>query len=128
MLKVLPMACRSTVTLGTSAWSYAAIPLIYIFMVIIRTGCIGAFNVSFFAWIRERECWAAWHLDCERLQLYYVPRIAPALQASAYQRFFLRGGRVCAAPFPLSYLPTLSTKGETGINVSLVCLLQALIH
>ena len=43
-------------------WSYAAIPLIYIFMVLIRTGCIALFNLTVFKWVKERECGsvAAW--------------------------------------------------------------------
>ncbi|KAL4855761.1 Sodium/hydrogen exchanger 8 [Chlorella vulgaris] len=43
--------------LGGNAWSYAAIPLIYVFMLLIRTGCLALFNISVFAWIRERLGW-----------------------------------------------------------------------
>ena len=38
-----------------AAQSYIAIPLIYIFMVLIRIGCVGLFNLTFFRWLRECE-------------------------------------------------------------------------
>lgn len=41
--------------LGGTAWSYAAIPCIYAFMMLIRTGCMALFNLTFFRWIKERE-------------------------------------------------------------------------
>lgn len=49
------LALSSIDILGGNAWSYAAIPLIYIFMLLIRSGCLALFNVSVFAWLRERE-------------------------------------------------------------------------
>jgi hypothetical protein len=59
-----PGACpsgRSSIDiLGGNAWSYAAIPLIYIFMVLIRSGCLALYNVTVFAWIREREWPVGW--------------------------------------------------------------------
>jgi hypothetical protein len=50
------LLCSSIDILGGNAWSYAAIPLIYVFMLLIRTGCLALFNISVFAWIRERVC------------------------------------------------------------------------
>lgn len=49
-------ACYSSIDiLGGQAWSYCAIPLIYIFMMLIRTGCLALFNLTAFAWLKERE-------------------------------------------------------------------------
>lgn len=46
---------RSIDILGGQAWSYAAIPFIFIFMLLIRTGCMALFNLTAFTWIKERE-------------------------------------------------------------------------
>lgn len=51
----LSSPCRSIDILGSNAWSYVAVPLIYIFMMLIRTGCLAGFNLTFFAWVKERE-------------------------------------------------------------------------
>lgn len=52
----LPASCpRSIDILGGQGWSYGAIPFIYIFMVLIRTGCMALFNLTAFRWIKERE-------------------------------------------------------------------------
>ncbi|KAI3423997.1 hypothetical protein D9Q98_009830 [Chlorella vulgaris] len=48
---------RSVNILGGNAWSYGAVPLIFIFMLFVRTGCLALFNISVFAWIRERLGW-----------------------------------------------------------------------
>lgn len=40
--------------LGSQAWSYIAIPLIWAFMVLIRTGCLALFNLTAFSWVKER--------------------------------------------------------------------------
>lgn len=46
---------RSAVgSLGSTGWSYAAIPLIWIFMLLIRAACLAAFNPLFRA-VGERE-------------------------------------------------------------------------
>lgn len=50
------VSCSSAQSIGYSAWSYAAIPLIYVFMMLIRGGCLTAFN-PLFRLINERE-WA----------------------------------------------------------------------
>ncbi|PRW32594.1 Sodium hydrogen exchanger 7 [Chlorella sorokiniana] len=49
---------RSIDILGGQAWSYAAIPFIFIFMMLIRTGCLALFNLTAFTWIKERLSWA----------------------------------------------------------------------
>ena len=63
--------CSSIDVLGAQAWSYAAIPCIYIFMMLIRTGCLALFNLTFFRWIRERErrrwLWLVWGVAWFRL-------------------------------------------------------------
>lgn len=46
---------RSIDILGGQGWSYGAIPFIFIFMVLIRTGCMALFNLTAFRWIKERE-------------------------------------------------------------------------
>ena len=51
-----PQLCRSITILGNAAWSYAAIPFIYLFMMLIRTGVIALFNLTAFKWLKEREC------------------------------------------------------------------------
>jgi hypothetical protein len=51
----IQLCCRSVNILGGNAWSYGAVPLIFIFMLFVRTGCLALFNISVFAWIRERE-------------------------------------------------------------------------
>lgn len=48
------VSCSSAQSIGYSAWSYGAIPLIYVFMMLIRGGCLTAFN-PLFRLIKERE-------------------------------------------------------------------------
>ncbi|KAI7841428.1 hypothetical protein COHA_004823 [Chlorella ohadii] len=49
---------RSGGALAGSAWSWAAIPPIYLALVVLRTGGYAAFNVTAFAWLREKLSWA----------------------------------------------------------------------
>lgn len=50
-----PPAHRSGGILGGSAWSWAAIPLIYVALVLLRTASYALFNATAFAWLRESE-------------------------------------------------------------------------
>lgn len=46
---------RSGGILSNSAWSWAAIPLIYLALVALRTGSYALFNATAFAWLKESE-------------------------------------------------------------------------
>lgn len=48
-------ACRSVGLLSGSAMSYAAIPIIYVVMILLRASCIAVFNLTFFRWLKESE-------------------------------------------------------------------------
>lgn len=49
------LAPRSSVSnLGSTGWSYAAIPLIFVFMLLIRGACLAGFN-PLFRLVGERE-------------------------------------------------------------------------
>ncbi|KAL4437060.1 hypothetical protein ABPG75_004199 [Micractinium tetrahymenae] len=48
---------RSAGMLAGSAWSWAAIPLIYIALVALRTGSYALFNVTPFRWLNEALSW-----------------------------------------------------------------------
>ena len=62
-LSRVPFFCRRSVsTLGYTGWSYGAIPLIWVFMMMIRGGCLTVFNLLF-RLLGEREgpcCCARW--------------------------------------------------------------------
>lgn len=47
--------CSSVAILNNTAWSYAAIPLIWVFMLLIRAGCLVLFN-PIFKWVGEGVC------------------------------------------------------------------------
>ncbi len=48
-------ACRSGDMLTGSAWSWAAIPIIFVALVALRTGSYALFNVTAFRWLKEGE-------------------------------------------------------------------------
>lgn len=52
---VILTTCRSGGALAGSAWSWAAIPPIYLALVVLRTGGYAVFNVTAFAWLQESE-------------------------------------------------------------------------
>eukprot|EP00887_Chlorella_sp_A99_P005087 scaffold25.g5087.t1 len=54
--RVWRVGAVSIVILNNTAWSYAAIPLIYLSMMLIRVGCIFLFNWTVFKWLKEGEC------------------------------------------------------------------------
>ena len=53
--RVASLGRRSGGILAGSAWSWAAVPLIYVALVALRTGCYSLFNLTAFAWLRESE-------------------------------------------------------------------------